>query len=48
MPPELTVAAHGNFDGCHCIETGEAVPVEEMRRAVRVGKEGAGGVRGAF
>ncbi|KAL1499407.1 hypothetical protein AB1Y20_011612 [Prymnesium parvum] len=43
IPKEKIVAAHGNFDGCSCIETGAAVPVDEMRRAVAVGKEGEGG-----
>eukprot|EP00966_Prymnesium_polylepis_P296636 6852958-Prymnesium_polylepis.1 len=40
VPKHMIVAAHGNFDGCACIETGDAVPVEEMRRAVAIGKEG--------
>ncbi|EOD35168.1 hypothetical protein EMIHUDRAFT_110864 [Emiliania huxleyi CCMP1516] len=43
LPADLTIAAHGNFDGCHCIETGEPVPLGEVRRAVAVGREGPGG-----
>ena len=27
LPREKIVAAHGNFDGAHCIDTGEPVPV---------------------
>ena len=30
LPADLTIAAHGNFDGCHCIETGETVPLGEV------------------
>ena len=30
------VAAHGNFDSAHCIETGEQVPMEELRAAIQV------------
>ena len=26
LPREKIVAAHGNFDGAHCIDTGEPVP----------------------
>eukprot|EP00316_Scyphosphaera_apsteinii_P012173 CAMPEP_0119319850 /NCGR_PEP_ID=MMETSP1333-20130426/50509_1 /TAXON_ID=418940 /ORGANISM="Scyphosphaera apsteinii, Strain RCC1455" /LENGTH=417 /DNA_ID=CAMNT_0007326367 /DNA_START=21 /DNA_END=1274 /DNA_ORIENTATION=+ len=43
VPKDLVVAAHGNFDGCTCIENGDRVPLEEMRRAVQVGKDGEGG-----
>ena len=34
IPPEAIVAAHGNFDSAHCIETGEEVPIEEVRQAI--------------
>jgi len=43
LPHHMTVAAHGNFDSCTCIETGQRVPVDEVKRAVVVGKEGPGG-----
>ena len=43
MPREMIVAAHGNFDRCSCIETGESVPVEEVRAAIAHGKHGEGG-----
>ena len=43
VPADLIVAAHGNFDGCKCIETGEAVPVDEMRRAIMAGKHAPDG-----
>ena len=43
LPADKIVAAHGNFDGCSCIEDGHAVPVEEVREAIAHGKEGPGG-----
>ena len=43
LPPHMIVAAHGNFDGCTCIDTGAAVAVEELKRSLEVGKEGPGG-----
>ena len=43
LPKEMIVAAHGNFDGASCVETGAAVPVEEVRAAVAHGKDGPGG-----
>ena len=43
MPRDMIVAAHGNFDRCSCIETGESVPVEEVRKAIAHGKHGEEG-----
>jgi len=43
MPADMIVAAHGNFDRCSCIETGEEVDVEEVRAAIAHGKEGEEG-----
>jgi NAD-dependent deacetylase sirtuin 2 len=34
---ELIVAAHGNFDSAHCIETGVEVPIAEVTEAIRRG-----------
>lgn len=34
LPKEMVVAAHGNFDSARCIETGEIVPVEEVKQAI--------------
>ena len=45
VPPNLVVAAHGNFDGASCIETGEPVPIEEMREAIFDGADGPRGWR---
>lgn len=51
------VAAHGNFDSAHCIETGEQVPMEELRAAIQVcargphrvgGQAGPGSRRGGW
>lgn len=43
LPREKIVAAHGNFDSAHCIDTGEAVDIEQLRTAIQAGKEGPGG-----
>jgi len=43
LPHSMVIAAHGNFDSCTCIDTGAEVPVEEVRRAVAVGRDGADG-----
>eukprot|EP00964_Phaeocystis_antarctica_P147644 scaffold114286_cov63-Phaeocystis_antarctica.AAC.3 len=43
LPREKIVAAHGNFDSAHCIDTGEAVEIEQLRTAIQAGKEGPGG-----
>ena len=43
MPPDMIVAAHGNFDRCSCIEDGHEVPVDEVRAAISHGKEGERG-----
>ena len=43
LPRDKIVAAHGNFDAAHCIETGEAVPIDELRTAIHAGKEADGG-----
>ena len=40
IPKDKIVAAHGNFDSATCIDTGEDVPVEEVREAIMAGKEG--------
>ena len=40
IPKEKIVAAHGNFDSATCIDTGEKVPVEEVRAAIMAGPEG--------
>ena len=40
IPKDKIVAAHGNFDSATCIDTGENVPVEEVREAIMAGKEG--------
>ena len=37
------MAAPGNFDSAHCIDTGEPVPLEQLRTAIQAGKEGPGG-----
>lgn len=34
VPSELVVAAHGNFDSATCVDTGAAVDVDELRRAL--------------
>ena len=43
LPAEKIVAAHGNFDRCSCIETGESVAVDEVRAAIVHGREGPEG-----
>jgi len=43
LPKEMLVAAHGNFDSATCIDTGEAVPVEEVKQAVVEGEDGPNG-----
>ena len=34
------VAAHGNFDSAHCVETGKEVPTAEVKEAIMAGEEG--------
>ncbi|KAJ8605080.1 hypothetical protein CTAYLR_000350 [Chrysophaeum taylorii] len=34
LPADRCVAAHGNFDSATCIETGEKVPIEEVKQAI--------------
>ena len=34
IPKDKIVAAHGNFDTARCIDTGQLVPVEEVREAI--------------
>ena len=34
IPSERYVAAHGNFDAATCVETGEKVPIEQVRAAI--------------
>ena len=43
MPRDMIVAAHGNFDRCSCIDSGEEVAVEEVREAIANGKYGERG-----
>jgi len=43
LPASMTVAAHGNFDRCSCIDTGVSVDVEEVRTAIAHGKHGPAG-----
>ena len=43
LPPEALVQAHGSFESATCITTGQAVPADEMRAAVRAGKAGEDG-----
>jgi NAD-dependent SIR2 family protein deacetylase len=40
IPKDKIVAAHGNFDSATCIDTGQKVPVEEVRAAIMAGPEG--------
>jgi len=40
VDPSLVVAAHGNFDSAHCIETGKEVDVAEVREAILAGEAG--------
>lgn len=42
---ELVVAAHGNFSSAHGIDTGVAVPVQELQNAVQRGEEGWAALR---
>ena len=37
------MAAHGNFDRCSCIETGQPVPTAEVRAAIAHGRDGEEG-----
>eukprot|EP01047_Picozoa_sp_COSAG01_P000614 COSAG01_NODE_12_length_41732_cov_160.472964_8_plen_388_part_00 len=43
LPKDMVVAAHGNFDSAKCIETGQPVPVDEVRDAILAGEDGEGG-----
>lgn len=43
LPADKVVAAHGSFDSATCLETGAAVPPEELRAAVAAGKDGPKG-----
>ena len=43
LPAEKIVAAHGNFDRCSCIETGQPVPTAEVRAAIAHGRDGEEG-----
>ena len=40
LPREMVVAAHGNFDGATCVETGLPVPIAECRDAIAAGEPG--------
>ena len=40
VPKDKIVAAHGNFDSATCIDTGEQVPIDEVREAIMKGPEG--------
>jgi NAD-dependent SIR2 family protein deacetylase len=40
IPKDKIVAAHGNFDSATCIDTGAAVPIDEVRKAIMAGEEG--------
>eukprot|EP00282_Hemiselmis_andersenii_P030761 CAMPEP_0169456886 /NCGR_PEP_ID=MMETSP1042-20121227/16588_1 /TAXON_ID=464988 /ORGANISM="Hemiselmis andersenii, Strain CCMP1180" /LENGTH=344 /DNA_ID=CAMNT_0009569131 /DNA_START=44 /DNA_END=1075 /DNA_ORIENTATION=- len=42
LPKDKLVAAHGNFDSATCIETGEQVPIEEVKEAVFSDEEESG------
>lgn len=42
IPKDRIVAAHGNFDSAHCVETGAEVPVAEVREAIMKGEEEGG------
>eukprot|EP00285_Hemiselmis_virescens_P004816 CAMPEP_0173411998 /NCGR_PEP_ID=MMETSP1356-20130122/78488_1 /TAXON_ID=77927 ORGANISM="Hemiselmis virescens, Strain PCC157" /NCGR_SAMPLE_ID=MMETSP1356 /ASSEMBLY_ACC=CAM_ASM_000847 /LENGTH=328 /DNA_ID=CAMNT_0014373833 /DNA_START=189 /DNA_END=1171 /DNA_ORIENTATION=- len=42
LPKEKLVAAHGNFDSARCIETGEMVPIEEVKEAIFSDEEEGG------
>ena len=45
LPPDRVVAAHGNFDGATCIDTGAPVPVGEVKAAVDAGPPGWAALR---
>lgn len=45
VPADLTIAAHGNFDGATCIDTGKSVDPAELKRAIDAGPEGWQGLR---
>ncbi|KAK9809478.1 hypothetical protein WJX73_001974 [Symbiochloris irregularis] len=38
VDPDLIVAAHGNFDGAHCIDCGRERPIDQVKAAVLSGK----------
>jgi len=40
IPADKVVACHGNFDTATCIDTGEQVPIDEVREAIMAGPEG--------
>ena len=40
IPKDKIVAAHGNFDSATCLDTGEKVPISEVREAIMAGEEG--------
>ena len=40
IPKDKIVAAHGNFDSATCIDTGEKVPIDEVRAAIMAGPDG--------
>ena len=40
LPEDKMVAAHGNFDSAHCVETGKEVPTAEVKEAIMAGEEG--------
>ena len=45
LDKSMVVAAHGNFDSAHCIETGKPVDVEEVKEAILNGEDGPRGWR---
>ncbi|KAH8075905.1 NAD+ binding protein [Aureococcus anophagefferens] len=45
LPPDRVVAAHGNFDGATCIDTGAPVAVSEVKAAVDAGPPGWAALR---
>ena len=40
VPKDKIVAAHGNFDSATCVDTGEKVPIDEVREAIMSGPDG--------
>ena len=40
LEPDMIVAAHGNFDSAHCVQTGASIPIDELRDAVMAGETG--------